>query len=138
MKNQNNNQGSNKDQQFDKNARPGGNEQPQGSQEQLRHQQQGTQNQPQGSRNIGGQQPGSSQGQNTTKSGNEQRKGESKSADLNQPDTNEANRMGAINTGMDGTKATASQQQGQGLKSAKNPASRSGSDSGQNTNKKGS
>ncbi|RAU83597.1 hypothetical protein [Pontibacter arcticus] len=52
-------------------------------------------------------------------------------------DPNEANRKGAVNTSPSGTQPTASQQQGQGLKSAKNPDSRSGSESGgSDTNKK--
>ncbi|WP_242927653.1 hypothetical protein [Pontibacter vulgaris] len=50
--------------------------------------------------------------------------------------SNKANVKGSVDTGQHGTKATASQQQGQGLGSAKDHNKRSGSDSGQNTNKK--
>lgn len=50
--------------------------------------------------------------------------------------SNDANFKGAVNTGQAGTKPTASQQQGQGAKNAKDHNTRSGSDSGQNTNKK--
>ncbi len=50
--------------------------------------------------------------------------------------SNEANYKGAVDLGKNGTKATASQQQGQGAKNAKDHNNRSGSDSGQNTNKK--
>ena len=50
--------------------------------------------------------------------------------------SNTANFKGAVNEGKDGTKPTASQQQGQGAKNAKGENNRSGSDSGQNTNMK--
>lgn len=116
MKDQGNNQNTNKNQQGE------GNKQPQGSQEQLRRQQEGSQNQP--------------KGQNISRTDTSERQTDSKSADLDKPDSNTANRKGAVNTGKSGTQPTASQQQGQGAQNAKDHNNRSGSDSGQNTNKK--
>lgn len=99
MKDQQNNKNSNK------NLWGDGNKEPQGSQEQLRKQQEGNQNQP--------------KGQNISRTDTSQRQTDSRSADLNQPDSNTANRKGAVDEGRDGTKPTASQQQGQGSWRAK-------------------